>query len=336
MKLLALADDVTGALEVGALLGAPVFLDVEARDNALPACPCVIDTESRHLSPAEAAEKILHCTRGWKPDLIYKKTDSTLRGNIGAELAALAGAYPERQVIFLPAYPAMGRTVLNGELLVHGVPLHLSDFAADPLNPVRESRISALFQPDDRVSINHASCDEDLEQEVNAALQLRPFPILSGPASVPRHIARCLGLKPSLGDEVRLSPRCIIVNGSLHPIAKEQVRRIRRGGGWVVVDLESSSGSRTQTAADFAGRLGRAVREKLEQEPFETLILIGGDSAFAVLKALNVRVIQPIGEVALGVPVSQVGTWQLVTKAGGFGDVDLLARLQWNAQRSEQ
>jgi D-threonate/D-erythronate kinase len=102
------------------------------------------------------------------------------------------------------------------------------------------------------------------------------------------------------------------------------------------MDMESNAGSNTKTAADFAGELGRAVRERLEQEPFETLILIGGDSAFAVLKALNVRVIQPIGEVALGVPVSQVGPWQVVTKAGGFGDVDLLARLQLNALRSEQ
>lgn len=335
MNLLALADDITGALEVGALLAAPVFLSVEATDSLLQSTHCVVDTESRHLGSAEAAGKILNCVCGRKPDLLYKKTDSTLRGNIGAELAALAQAFPERQILFLPAYPGMGRTVVNGELLVDGLPVHLSDFASDPLDPVRGSRVAALFQAGNRVSIVDATTEEDMAAAVYAALQVLPIPILSGPASVARHIGRSLGLAPSIEEKVHLSSRCLIVNGSLHPMAKEQVRRIRRDQGWVVMDHSSTSIS-TQAATDFARRLGRLVRAKLEQETFESLILIGGDSAFAVLDALTVRVIQPLGEIATGVPVSQVGPWQLVTKAGGFGDVDLLARLQLTAIRSER
>lgn len=53
MNLLALADDVTGALEVGALLRAPVFLDADAEPSGFG----VIDTETRHLAPAEASLK---------------------------------------------------------------------------------------------------------------------------------------------------------------------------------------------------------------------------------------------------------------------------------------
>ncbi len=319
MNLLALADDVTGALEVGALLEAPVFLDAEA------GCPgrCVIDTETRHLEAADSAGKILKCVRHRQPDLIYKKTDSTLRGNIGAELAALANVYPERELIFLPAYPAMGRTVVQGELLVHGVPVHLSDFAADPLNPVTSSTVSALFHSDVRVSIIDAATDDEVARAVDAALQIRPFPILAGPASVARRIGHHFGLNTP-PPELRLSPRCLIVNGSLHPVAQEQVRRIRPGGDWVVMNFEGNA----PTAKDFARELAQAAREKLEQEHFETLIVLGGDSAFALLTALKAWVIHPIGEVAAGVPVSRVEPWQLVTKAGGFGDVDLLARLQ--------
>ncbi len=335
MNLLALADDVTGALEVGALLAAPVFLNVEATDGLLQSTHCVVDTESRHLSSVAAAEKILNCVRGRQPDLLYKKTDSTLRGNIGAELAALAQAFPERHVLFLPAYPAMGRTVVNGQLLVHGVPVHLSDFAADPHDPVRNSHLAALFQPDHQVSIIDATTDEDIAAAVRAALRQRPFPILGGPASVARHIARSLSLTPTPEAALHLSSRCLIVNGSLHPLAKEQVRRIRPDQGWVVMENNSMLFT-TQSAADFAHQLGRSVREKLEQETFESLILIGGDSAFAVLAALNVRVIQPLGEIATGVPVSQVEPWQFVTKAGGFGDADLLARLQRTAIQSER
>lgn len=335
MKVLALADDATGALEVGALLDAVVFLDRGPGEGDVPSGRCVIDTESRHLRPADAADKILNRTRGWNPDLIYKKTDSTLRGNISAELAALSRVYPERQVIFLPAYPAMGRTVVRGELLVHDVPVHLTDFAADPLDPVQESRVTALFDPDDRVSIIDALTDDDMAEAIKAAFQLQPFPILCGPASVARLIRPYCSIQRTLKIGLALSPRCLIVNGSLHPLAKEQVRRIRPDQGWVVMD-NSIPLSSTQTPADFARRLGRSVREKLGQEKFESLILIGGDSTFAVLDALGNRVIQPLGEVATGVPVSQVGSWQVVTKAGGFGDVDLLARLQAAAIQSER
>ncbi|MGA7414095.1 MAG: four-carbon acid sugar kinase family protein [Bryobacteraceae bacterium] len=320
MKLLALADDVTGALEVGALLQAPVLLDLETE----PVDRSVIDTETRHVNAQESADRILNCIRNRQPELIYKKTDSTLRGNIGAELAALANAYPERQLIFLPAYPAMGRTVVKGELLVHGVPVHLSDFASDPLNPVTKSTLATLFHPDVRVSIVDASTDDDIARAIAVTLQIRPLPILAGPASVARGIARHFGLDSSPQEQIRLSPRCLIVNGSLHPVAKEQVRRIRQGAGWVVMNFESKS----ETAQAFAVELAQAVRERLEQEFFETLIVLGGDTTFALLTNLNARVIHPIGEVAAGVPVSRVGPWQLVTKAGGFGDVDLLARLQ--------
>ncbi len=359
MNVLALADDVTGALEVGALLQAPVFLDA---DTEFVGCG-VIDTETRHLGAQEAGDKILSCIRSRQPELIYKKTDSTLRGNIGVELAALANAYPERQLIFLPAYPAMGRTVVQGELRVHGVPVHLSDFASDALNPVAKSTVAALFHPDFRVSsenvaqavsllsrdssrlfmggseqpplvrasIVDASTDDDIARVIEAALQMCPFPILAGPASVARGIAHHFGLDSSPQEPIRLFPRCLIVNGSLHPVAKEQVRRIRPSEGWAIMNFESKS----ETAQAFARELAHAVRERLEQEPFETLVILGGDSVVALLKALNVRVIQPIGEVAAGVPVSRVGPWQLVTKAGGFGDLDLLAQLQRAATRTD-
>ncbi|MBU9191593.1 four-carbon acid sugar kinase family protein, partial [Burkholderia gladioli] len=52
---------------------------------------------------------------------LYKKIDSTLRGNWAAEVAALAAlAGP---AIVAPAFPATGRGVIDGRVLVRGVPL---------------------------------------------------------------------------------------------------------------------------------------------------------------------------------------------------------------------
>ena len=50
-------------------------------------CVEVIDLESRHLTP-EAAVAAVMAFAGTRARIVYLKTDSTLRGNIAAELAA--------------------------------------------------------------------------------------------------------------------------------------------------------------------------------------------------------------------------------------------------------
>jgi uncharacterized protein YgbK (DUF1537 family) len=120
MRILALADDATGALEAGAqfareIMPVPVWFGVESPDLEMFAGPecLVIDTETRHLTPSEAGARVRRFAR---PDIaaVYKKTDSTLRGNIAAEFRALRDAYPERPLVYVPAYPDLGRTVVSG------------------------------------------------------------------------------------------------------------------------------------------------------------------------------------------------------------------------------
>src|SRR5690349_20260005 len=93
-QIFALADDLTGALEVGAkFAGAAVTtrLAWDCRSDAM-----VIDTETRHAPPDAAAAVIrrLACAaHELRARFVFKKTDSTLRGNIGVELSALAQAF---------------------------------------------------------------------------------------------------------------------------------------------------------------------------------------------------------------------------------------------------
>ena len=119
LLLLILADDFTGALDTGvqfAACGIPTRVvvgeqvDFAANDTAV----LVVDTETRHLPAAEAYAVIAKLTREAMSAgvfSIYKKTDSALRGNIGAELSALLKTSGERQLPFLPAFPqiASGR-----------------------------------------------------------------------------------------------------------------------------------------------------------------------------------------------------------------------------------
>ena len=86
----------------------------------------VINTQSRGLAPAAAAARVRAVCRGLRAQgrtVWFKKLDSTLRGNVGAELAALHEALAPCVIVCTPALPAEGRTVQDGVLRVAGEPV---------------------------------------------------------------------------------------------------------------------------------------------------------------------------------------------------------------------
>jgi len=89
------------------------------------------------------------------------------------------------------------------------------------------------------------------------------------------------------------------------------------------------------TADAVARNLGETVATLLKHTNFGTVFLTGGDTAAAVLAAIDRPVIALDGEVAPGVPRGHVElggrSLCLVTKAGGFGDAALLADLAGRA-----
>ena len=152
LRLLMIADDFTGALDTGVQLaahGIPTQVVVGQADlSACSSTVLVVDTETRHLSAAKAAEAVARLTRSAVENgvgCIYKKTDSALRGNIGAELAALLKASGARNLPFLPAFPQIGRTTKKGVHYIDGVPVNESPFGIDPFEPVRCAEVTKLI-----------------------------------------------------------------------------------------------------------------------------------------------------------------------------------------------
>src|SRR6266576_1991127 len=135
----------TGALEVGAKFSSVgIRTLVSAKPVESESAVLVYDTETRHRSPQAAGQEVRRFVLRAGPvcpRLIYKKTDSTLRGNIAAELDAIVEIYPMWRAAYAPAYPALGRTVTQGLLYVDGVPVAEPEYAFDPLNPVRASSV---------------------------------------------------------------------------------------------------------------------------------------------------------------------------------------------------
>lgn len=368
--LLALADDTTGALEVGAKLSAGgvrnlVWLKFEAKAPEGPPA-VVLDLATRHLAPEEAARRVRAAAgraRLAGVPHVYLKTDSTLRGPLGAEFRALLESWPDRPLVYVPAYPAMGRTVTEGILYVDGCPVSETAFAHDPLNPVRESSILRLLAQDCSApllpirstaelerSFEGAAgcvlvCDARDEAEMGAiatALATRASRVLvAGTGGFAGHWFARLPLPREERGALPLIRRWLLVNGSLHPRSREQAERARLpqvdadgkwplDATWALLETpRERSGDALRMARELAAAAARVVREN----GVEGLVIFGGDTARAVLEALGVESVEPWGEVMPGITVSRAAGLVLVTKAGGFGPPDIVPRLREEIER---
>ncbi len=179
MDIAVIADDLTGANADGALLTAKGFagatclgLDVWDAGDFAGYAAVSVSTDSRLLPPEEARKAVYTAGRLLAvegPTLMAKRIDSTLRGNLGAEiegaLAALdesagAAAVPERAVaVVVPAYPSSGRFAVGGYLIVHGVPLERSPIAKDAATPLDDSSVLNIIRKQTTLKTGHVPLD---------------------------------------------------------------------------------------------------------------------------------------------------------------------------------
>jgi D-threonate/D-erythronate kinase len=331
--ILGIADDLTGALEAGAKFagqGLAARVTTQIALSSPPELPVlVIDTETRHLASEDAGafvRKAAESALPFAPRLIYKKTDSTLRGNIAAELRALLELLPPRALIYAPSYPDMGRTVRGGRLFVGELPVHESAFASDPLDPVCQSDIRALLGGVPGIVLDGES-NADVLAAAHRIMAMDPPPLAAGPAALAGALAQCI---PLCRGEVRALPRlprCLVVNGSLHPASIAQVDFARTHrcfeGGWRYLEADPGSSGRDRT-----GQTGECVRQLIASSLVDALVVFGGDTAFGIHQRLGGQPFEAWGEVLPGVPLSRCGDLFWVTKAGGFGAPDFLCDLR--------
>jgi D-threonate/D-erythronate kinase len=135
---LILADDLTGAADCAVAFGRRGHAAMvtwgeigDARERGLPVL--AYDAASRGLAAEAAASRHADVlTRLSEPGrLLFKKIDSTLRGQPAAEMAAALAHLKARSGkvfgVFAPAFPATGRTTVDGRIRVEGRALELSE-----------------------------------------------------------------------------------------------------------------------------------------------------------------------------------------------------------------
>lgn len=265
-----IADDLTGAADTGVQLArsghrVAVFFRGEPVDGTgLDAV--VLDTDSRSLAPGAARERVYEAGAAVRSaEIVYKKVDSTLRGNLGEEVEAALEATGREKAVISPAFPGEGRTTVGGVQLLHGTAVHRTELATDPRTPVRESHIPSLFHSSRSLTGLDTSKLED-DSLVRRALQGSRY--LLADATEEAHLrmlveaipdpsevlwvgsaglARALGgvYPGGRGPESLQEPvdNALVVVGSLGRASREQLQALVEERGLSRVELRAAQGS---------------------------------------------------------------------------------------------
>ena len=225
-----LADDLTGAADSAiAFARRRVPARVVWGDSPSQVHPDAMvlayDAATRELDAAPAArrhrevlQRFLHL-----PARLFKKIDSTLRGSPAEEIAAMLDVVlaqePDTCVVMAPSFPAMGRTVRDAQVRVHGVPLPFTEYWPASRDPALANLLfllesaglraravelatvrgdfdvlkSALSKADRTlVAVCDAETDEDLERIAEASLATDRPGFFVGSAGFAHALAHCV------------------------------------------------------------------------------------------------------------------------------------------------
>ncbi|MFY0988842.1 four-carbon acid sugar kinase family protein [Halomonas sp. C05BenzN] len=331
-----------------------IAVNTESRHLAPEAAAARVEWAARCLARAE-------------PGLWFKKIDSTLRGQVVAESLALRRV-TGRRLLLAPAVPAQGRTVRNAEVHVDGEPLASTAYGRDARSAPPPGALDRLFAGQGLPLVRHRPapgaslpagdcvCDTadqaDLAHVYGALAAETSQWLVVGAAGLATTMAQhqfgCLrARRESLGT----FERRLYAVGSRSPRAAEQLARLRQAsprlpviealrpqaeapaggeGGMVVVP---GTGTGKASAEAVAAAMGERVAMQVAQWPAGAgvLLLTGGDIAMAVLQRLGVETIEVEAEWAPGVALGRLDgdpRRPVITKAGGFGEPDLLVALE--------
>jgi uncharacterized protein YgbK (DUF1537 family) len=349
LEWLTVADDRTGALEVAGEMApwlGSLAVTVRTAPTGVPSA--VVDIGSRHVAPAVAAERALAAASRPARRRAHK-IDSLLRGNWAHELVAIQRAAGDR-VLLVPASPRLGRTCRGGVVHVDGVPVGAHDARRPPVSPRAAEHLAAAGGTDvaelaDRAqadawlreggsfAVCDASSSEDLMSIAEVWRQLDGVRFAGTAGAIAAAVAATVGA-PFDREAPVLDGQVLVVCGSLHPIARAQIAAVREASVGGVTVLASPRPEAPAVSPDDAERvaaeLGALARDALAASSYGVLVIIGGDTAAAVLGDDPMLV---GGTLTTGVPWSRRADGAgpvVITKAGGFGHprtlVELLAR----------
>lgn len=330
LELIGLSDDLTGATALASELHGAGWRAQVATSPTRPAAgvdALVVDTGTRCAAEAAAADRVARAlgslgapAAGW-----YKRVDSGLRGNVRAELAAVAAALG-RPLVLAPAAPSLGIVTLGGVQRLGDIPVDdtrfgdgpdgartaaLEDLVPEPaglgIDQVRGAELAralAELVAAGRHVVCDAETDEDLARvgAVLAAPALRGRVVPVGSYGLARPWAAGLRPAPAAGRRPVLA-----AVSSLKPVSLRQAAVAAARGAhvtWNAAEADLSAAGRAldrgrdavlvsaprgavpaAPTAAVATALAGRVEALARGREIAGLVLVGGDLASAFLEA---------------------------------------------------
>ena len=404
---LIIADDMTGAADTGVQFASRGWRTLLALEQAGigGADVLALSSDSRSLkSGPAAAAAVMHALQAGqvRPSrLIYKKIDSTLRGQVAAELHAAMSALGESRALVAPAFPAQGRTTRGGVQHLHGRPLDQTEYASQiptahlpsllgagaallPLEIVREGEVAtgAALRSLPGVVVCDAETEADLLILARAGLAegLRLYCGAAGLAA-----ALVESLAPPYTQALQFTPRMgpvLVVVGARQTVQQDQIAAVTNlerlseifnrpvpvieppaefyrdatdvgvaetaaalaaaldAGAPVVLSNLGAPPGRMEPGESrdplvqrnpVAAKLARAARLALQAANPAGLVVIGDDTAAAVLATLGCRRIWLGGQLEAGIPWGFLADGAfpglpVLINSGNFGSSELLSK----------
>jgi len=351
-----IADDLTGACDAAAAFAVAGYRTTAclhpAPDNDFAEI-LAISTDTRETDPSTAECTVSEAARalsGYSPSILFKKIDSTLRGNVKEEIAAVLSAFACDAAIICPAFPKLHRIVVDGKLYIHGTldkPIEildrLRDLRLEPCVSARAEEIGEAISRGARMVLVDASSDDELDELVARTKTLKRLILWVGSGGLASAVARTLASKNGgrLSEPPRRGPLAFCI-GSDHAVTAAQQDYFYARHSVLTVPPIGIDPRELATALDqgrhvwiqiprnpdYSKELGRLLRPISPA----AMLLSGGYTASLVCRAAGALTIDIRDEILPGIPYGVIRGGDcdgriVVTKSGAFGSADALSRI---------
>ncbi|MBA7562140.1 four-carbon acid sugar kinase family protein [Candidatus Atribacteria bacterium 1244-E10-H5-B2] len=259
----------------------------------------VVDTETRELKSKIAREKLRNILKKLnidKNDMIYKKVDSTLRGNVGDEIEEIMNILKKDICVFSPSFPSHKRITIGGYLVVDEEPLGSSEYSSNNLKQEENSfipfllkkqtdfsvgqidlkdvvkgqktilsKINKLYQKGNKIIVIDSTSEQHLADIFSSGLKFDGLVLFSGSAGLANHFPNVCNKNEDLkiNIENNKSP-VIVVAGSRNSILEDQINYIKNKLDFyeLKIDLEQILSNKDLILDNYTTKCIQIIRNK--------------------------------------------------------------------------
>jgi len=363
VSLAIIADDLTGAGDTGVqfakqdLKTTVLFSESQLVPSNLTGDVIVVNSDSRAIESEMAYNRVRNIAstlHNGGVKRIFKKIDSTMRGNVGVEIDGVMDEASFDVALVVPAFPSSHRITEQGELA--------------------EANPSSVIVLD-------AKTDEDLQLISKAGALIKHKALWVGSAGIAAHLSKDVEkVEPNQLEKRNARHPILFVAGSMSSVTHNQIQALKEHNKLNEIIINPSKffkeeekeqevqrvvqeGIRLLQEGDLiistnrdpvmfdevkalqnsmdlsnfelgqliAKTMGEMTRNLLKKQNIQGLVLTGGDIAGVTCNELDGKGIRVMGEVEAGIPYGELfggphDGLPLVTKAGGFGREHALIR----------